>query len=79
MTRSAVKKARREMEQAITSILRGIMRDCGADLLMDKTRVVRSTGDLDITATAVQRLDRKLSRLKIELANPPVGIVGSAH
>jgi hypothetical protein len=40
---------------------------------------VRCTEELDVTATAVQRLDQNLPRLKIEVVNPSAGAVGQTH
>jgi hypothetical protein len=40
-------------------------------LLLDRGAIVWGTGDIDITRTAIQRLDQKMSSVKVNLVSPP--------
>jgi len=69
-------KARQQMEQALGPILQGIMKERGANLLLDRSAVVLGTDStIDITGVAVQRLNQKMPSLKVELVPPPPGMV----
>ena len=69
-------KARQQMEQALGPILQGIMRERGANLLLDRSAVVLGTdSSIDITGMAVQRLNQKMPTVKVELVPPPPGMV----
>ena len=69
-------KARQQMEQALGPILQGIMKERGANLLLDRSAVVLGTdSSIDITAVAVQRLNQKLPTIKVELVPPPPGMI----
>jgi outer membrane protein len=64
-------KARQQVEDALGPILRGILNERHANLLLDRSVVVLGTIDVDITATAVQRLDQKLPTVKVQLQPLP--------
>ncbi len=66
-----VLKAREQIETALGPIVQGIMAERGANLLLDRSAIVWGTGDLDITQTAIQRLDQKMSTVKVALVSPP--------
>jgi outer membrane protein len=66
-----VLKARQQLEAALGPILEGIMKERGANLLLDRQVVLLGTVDVDITKLAIQRLDQKLPTVKVQLANPP--------
>jgi outer membrane protein len=68
-----VLKARQQVEQALGPILQGIMAERGANLLLDRNAVVLGTVDVDITNTAIQRLDQKMPSVKVTLTDPPPG------
>lgn len=69
-------KARQQMEQALGPILQGIMKERGANLLLDRSAVVLGTDStIDITGVAVQRLNQKMPSLKVDLVPPPPGMV----
>lgn len=68
-----VLKARQQVEQALGPILQGIMSERGANLLLDRNAVVLGTVDVDITQTAIQRLDQKMPNVKVTLTDPPPG------
>ena len=64
------------MEQALGPILQGIMKERGANLLLDRSAVVLGTdSNIDITGVAVQRLNEKMPAIKVELVPPPPGMV----
>jgi Skp family chaperone for outer membrane proteins len=67
-------KARQQVETALCPILQGIMKERGANLLLDRNAVVLGTVDVDITGIAVQRLNQKLPSVKVTLAPPPPGM-----
>lgn len=66
--------ARKQVEQALGPILQGIMAERGANLLVDRNAVVMSTVDIDITQTAIQRLNQKLPNVKVNLTPLPPGV-----
>jgi Skp family chaperone for outer membrane proteins len=68
-------KARQQMEQTLGPILQGIMKERGANLLLDRSAVVLGTdASIDITGIAVQRLNQKMPSVKVELVPPPPGM-----
>lgn len=71
-----VMQARQKVEQALGPILQGIMAERGANLLLDRGAVIYGTIDVDITGVAIQRLDQKMTSVKVELVNPPAGSKG---
>ncbi len=66
-------KARQQVEQALGPILQGIMAERGANLLLDRQAVVLGTVDVDITNVAIDRLNKKLPTVKVQLVAPPAG------
>jgi Skp family chaperone for outer membrane proteins len=66
-----VLQARQKIETALGPIVQGIMRERGATLLLDRGAIVWGTGDIDITRTAIQRLDQKMQTVKVNLVSPP--------
>ncbi len=66
-----VLQARQKIETALGPIVQGIMQERGATLLLDRGAIVWGTGDIDITRTAIQRLDQKMSTVKVNLVSPP--------
>lgn len=64
-------QARQKVETALGPIVQGIMKERGATLLLDRGAVVWGTGDIDITRTAIERLDKKMSSVKVNLVSPP--------
>ena len=67
-------QARQSVEQALGPILQGIMVERGANMLVDRNAVVLSTVDVDITATAIQRLNQKMPNIKVNLQPLPPGV-----
>ena len=66
-----VLQARQKIETALGPIVQGIMQERGATLLLDRGAIVWGTGDIDITRTAIPRLDQKMSSVKVNLVSPP--------
>lgn len=66
-----VVQARQEVEKALGPILQGIMSERGANLLMDRSAIVLGTVDIDVTALAIDRLNKKMSTVKVSLVKPP--------
>ena len=62
-------KAARQLEVALEPILQSIMRERGANMVLDRQAVIIATADIDITPVAVQRLDKALPKVKVELTS----------
>jgi Skp family chaperone for outer membrane proteins len=60
-------KAAHEIEVALEPILKTIMVERGANMVFDRSAVILSTVDVDVTPTAVQRLNKALPHVKVEL------------
>jgi outer membrane protein len=72
-------KAAHQLEVALEPILKGIMIERGANMVVDRSAVILSTVDIDVTPVAVQRLDKALPHVKVELtAAPPAAAVAAA-
>jgi Skp family chaperone for outer membrane proteins len=71
-------KAARELEIALEPILQGIMKERGANLVLDRGAVILASIDIDVSGVAVQRLDKALPRLKVDLVPLPAGSVPTA-
>lgn len=67
---AGVYKARKQIEDALGPVLEALMTERGANLLFDRNAIVLGTVDVDITGVAIQRLDQKLSKVKVELTDP---------
>lgn len=64
-------QARQAMEQQLGPILQQLVKERGANLVLDKQAVVFATaGGFDITAEAVNRLNQKLPAFKVNLNAP---------
>lgn len=66
-------KAAHQLEVALEPILKGIMVERGANMVLDRSAVILSTVDVDVTPAAVQRLNKALPHVKVELAPVPAG------
>jgi outer membrane protein len=75
LIQGGVLKAREQVEAALAPILQGIMQERGANLLLDRGAVVLGMVDIDVTRLTIQRLDQKLPTVKVQLVNPPPGLV----
>lgn len=65
-------QARVQMEQLLGPILMEVVKEHGANLVLDKQAVVSaSLGGVDITKDVIDRLDAKLPSIKVNLNAPP--------
>jgi outer membrane protein len=71
--KAAFAQARGAMEQVLGPILQQLVKERGANLVLDKQAVVFATGNgFDITGDAINRLNQKLPGFKVNLnAAPP--------
>jgi outer membrane protein len=69
-------QAARQVEVALDPILQAIMKERGANMVLDRSAVIVATTDVDVTPLALQRLDRALPRVKVDLA--PLPAAGAA-
>jgi outer membrane protein len=66
--------AQSSVENVLGPILQSIMAQRGANLILDKNAVVfANTAAFDITQTAIDQLNQKMSSLKVTLQMPPAG------
>lgn len=70
-------KAAHQIEVALEPILKTIMVERGANMVFDRSAVILSTVDVDVTPVAVQRLDKALPHVKVELAAAPAATVAA--
>jgi outer membrane protein len=64
--------AHQQIDKALGPIIQGIMTERGANLLLDRAVIIYGTdGSLDITRTAIQRLDQKLPAVTLQQVTPP--------
>jgi outer membrane protein len=70
--------AARQVEVALDPILQAIMRERGANMVLDRSAVIVATSDVDVTPLALQRLDRALPRVKVDLAAAPAAPAAGA-
>jgi Skp family chaperone for outer membrane proteins len=69
---NGVLAARSQIEQALEPILVAMVRDHGANIIIDKSAVVAGNADIDITAEAIEALDEVLTAPRVErLKNLP--------
>jgi outer membrane protein len=70
--KAAFAQARQAMEQTLGPILQQLIKERGANLVLDKQAVVfANQSGFDITADAINRLNQKLPAFKINLNAPP--------
>jgi Skp family chaperone for outer membrane proteins len=75
MIQGGVMQARQQVETTLGPILQGLMAERHANLLLDRNAIVLGTVNIDITGAAVQRLDQKMPNIKVQLVNPPPGVL----
>lgn len=66
-------KAARQVEVALEPILKAIMVERNANMVLDRSAVILSSADVDVTPVAVQRLDKALAHVKVELTPVAAG------
>ncbi len=71
-------KTARQLEVALEPILKAIMAERGANMVLDRTSVILSSVDIDVTPVAVQRLDKALPHVKVELTAVPAATAAAA-
>jgi len=72
--KAAFAQARAAMEAALGPILQQLVKERGANMVLDKQAVVFATASgFDITGEAINRLNQKLPSFKINLNAPPPG------
>jgi outer membrane protein len=72
MIQYGVYLANQSMAQAVGPIVKQLMQERGANMVLDRNAVVSaSDSNFDITAQAIQMLNQKLSSLKVNLTAPP--------
>lgn len=73
LLQGGVVQAQAQMEGALGPILKGIMLERGANMLLDRNAVIMSTVDVDITQIVIQRLNQKMPTVKVNLVPLPPG------
>ncbi|HEY3778413.1 MAG TPA: OmpH family outer membrane protein [Rhizomicrobium sp.] len=71
--------ARQRYLAAVGAVIHAIMIERGAELVLDKSSVADSVSGIDITPAVIQRLDKKITSLKVPLVNPPAGAISPAQ
>lgn len=71
-------KAAHEIEIALEPILKTIMVERGANMVFDRSAIILSTVDVDVTPVAVQRLNKALPHVKVELTAAPAAAAAGA-
>jgi Skp family chaperone for outer membrane proteins len=66
--RAGMAKAQNEVWQAVSPILDAILKEKSATLILERSVIVKGAVDIDVTATAMQRLNDKLPTVKVALA-----------
>lgn len=70
LLQNGVLKAQDRIWQTASPILDSILKEKQAVLMIDRSAIVKGSVDLDVTATALQRLNQKLPAVKVELVQP---------
>ena len=74
LIQGGVLKARQQIEEALGPILQGIMKERGATILLDRSSILLAPNSIDVTQVVIQRLDMKMSTVKVVLTAPPPGM-----
>jgi Skp family chaperone for outer membrane proteins len=78
MMQGGIMRVQSQLAQQYEPILRGIMEQRGANLLLDKNAVLLSNGTFDITADAINEINKKIASIKGDFNAPTNGtILGS--
>ncbi len=64
----AVRTAQGTLLKALEPILKELMTERGANLMVDRRMVLTSSDSLDVTAAVIERLNKKLPSVKVEIA-----------
>jgi Skp family chaperone for outer membrane proteins len=60
-------KAQQQVDQALGPIIQQIMKERGATILIDRGAILMATDNIDISTETIQRLDKALTTVKVEL------------
>jgi Skp family chaperone for outer membrane proteins len=63
----------------VGAVIHAVMTERGADVVLEKSSVADSMNGADITPTVIQRLDTKISSLKVPLVPPPADMNPIPH
>jgi Skp family chaperone for outer membrane proteins len=63
--------ARKRYLAELADVVETVMRERGAEVVVEKSAIVASIGGIDITPDVTQRLDHKITNFKVPLVNPP--------
>lgn len=74
MIKGGMLRAQDQIGAAVGPILKGLMMERGANMLLDRNAVILSTVDIDVTQVVVQRLNQKLATVKVTPAPLPPGV-----
>jgi Skp family chaperone for outer membrane proteins len=68
---ATVLKAEQQIEVALEPIVIAIMKERSATMVLDRAAVFMGSSDMDITQVAVERLDKSLPHIKVDLVSAP--------
>jgi len=69
--RQAMQQANSEVQRALRPIVRDIMEERGANLVLDKALVSQSASGLDVTTEVIERLNEKMDSHEVSLPQIP--------
>lgn len=64
---AAVRKAQGTLLQALEPILKELLAEKGGNIMVDRRMILAASGNLDITAPVIERLNKRLPTLKVEV------------
>lgn len=64
---TAVRNAQGTLLKALEPILKELMTERGANMMVDRRMVLTSSDSLDVTAAVIERLNKKLPSVKVEM------------
>lgn len=67
-------QANQAVSKALGPILQGIMAERGGNLLLDRNAIIFGTIDVDVTGVAIDRLNKKMPSVKVNLVPLPPGV-----
>lgn len=70
---AAVAKAQSKILEAVSPVLDAILKEKKANLMLERGIIVKGAVDIDVTATAMLRLNEKLPTVKVDLAQAKAG------
>ena len=66
---AAVRNAQGALFKALEPILKDLMTERGANLMLDRRMVLTSSDNLDVTSVVIERLNKKLPAIKVVVGN----------